>query len=71
LVSLIAHIGFGTQHRELLITKTVRARLIESMGGTLRAHDCVLLAAGGMPDRVHLVASPGTQGSACWHGRVF
>ncbi len=60
-VSLTVHIVISTKHREPLITEAVRARLFEYMGGTFRAHDCVLLAAGGMPDHVHLVVSLGKQ----------
>lgn len=36
-------------------------RLYQYIGGTLRAKDSVLLAAGGMPDHIHLMISLGKQ----------
>lgn len=56
-VSLPVHLVFSTKHREPLITGGIHTRLYEYIGGTLRAHECALLEAGGMPDHVHLLVS--------------
>ncbi|MCU0963238.1 MAG: IS200/IS605 family transposase [Pirellulaceae bacterium] len=56
-VSLPVHMVFSTKHRQPLITDDIRTRLFEYLGGTFRAHGCALLAAGGMPDHVHLLVS--------------
>ncbi len=55
--SLHHHLVFSTKNRESLITDEVQPRLYEYIGGILRAHGCALLAAGGMPDHVHLLVS--------------
>ncbi len=54
-VSLPVHLVFSTQNREALIHDDIQSRLYEYMGGTLRAQKSKLIAAGGMPDHVHLL----------------
>ena len=54
-VSLPVHIVFSTKNREPLIRDEIQTRLYEYIGGTLRAQKCKLVAAGGMPDHVHLL----------------
>src|SRR5436309_6732655 len=57
LASLNFHLVFSTKNRQPLIGGEIRSRLYEYLGGILRAEKSVLLAAGGMPDHVHLLAS--------------
>ena len=57
--SLHCHIIFSTKHRQPLITPEFQPRLFEYIGGTLRNQSCCLVAAGGMPDHVHLLVSLG------------
>ena len=59
LASLHCHIVFSTKLRQPQITPDVQPRLFEYVGGILRNHSCQLVAAGGMPDHVHLLASLG------------
>ncbi len=59
LASLHCHIVLSTKHREPLITGDLPPRLYGYIGGTLRQHSSSLLAAGGMPDHVHLLVSLG------------
>ena len=54
-VSLPVHIVFSTKNRKPLIRDEIQTRLYEYVGGTLRAQKCKLVAAGGMPDHVHLL----------------
>ena len=56
-VSLHQHFVFSTKNRVPLISADVQPRLFEYIGGILRAEGCVLVAAGGMPDHVHLLVS--------------
>ena len=49
------HIVFSTKHREPTIPPTSQDRLYSYIGGTLRSEKCVLLAAGGIADHVHLL----------------
>ena len=59
------HIVFGTKQRLPLITPQVRADLYSYLGGILSRHGGILLAAGGMPDHVHLLAGlPATRSIA-------
>jgi REP element-mobilizing transposase RayT len=51
------HLIFSTKNRVPAITADLQPRLYEYLGGILRAEQCVLLAAGGMPDHVHLLCS--------------
>jgi putative transposase len=54
------HLVFSTKNRIPLITDTSRDALYAYMGGILRGNGGVLLAAGGIPDHVHLLAGWGT-----------
>ncbi len=53
------HLVFSTKHREPLISESWQARLYSYIGGILRQQGSTLLAAGGMPDHVHLLVSIG------------
>jgi REP element-mobilizing transposase RayT len=55
--SLHCHIVFSTKHRKPLIEPEWQDRLFEYIGGILRNHSCVLIAAGGTADHVHLLVS--------------
>ena len=57
LASLNFHLVFSTKNRQPLIDPEIQERLYEYIGGILRAEKSVLLAAGGMPDHVHLLVS--------------
>ena len=57
--SLHAHIVFSTKHREPRLNLDLHPRLFEYIGGILRNDSCCLIAAGGMPDHVHLLVSLG------------
>ena len=54
-VSLPVHLVFSTKNREALIGDDMRSRLHEYLGGILREQKSKLLAAGGMPDHIHLL----------------
>ena len=56
-VSLHHHLIFSTKNRLPLISSEVQPRLFAYIGGILRGEGCVLDAAGGMPDHVHLLVS--------------
>jgi REP element-mobilizing transposase RayT len=58
---LYHHLIFSTKARSPLITEGVQPRLFDYIGGILRAEGCSLIAAGGMPDHVHLLVSLGKQ----------
>jgi REP element-mobilizing transposase RayT len=49
------HLIFSTKDRRPLITPDLQPRLYEYIGGILRDTESALLAAGGMPDHVHLL----------------
>jgi putative transposase len=55
--SMHAHFVFSTKNRVPDIHAEWRPRLHEYIGGILRAKGCVLIAAGGMPDHMHLLVS--------------
>jgi putative transposase len=55
--SLHCHIVFSTKHRLPQITAELQPRLFEYVGGIVRNHSSVFVAAGGMPDHVHLLVS--------------
>jgi putative transposase len=57
--SLHCHIVFRTKHRQAQISRELQPRLFEYIGGILRNHFSCLVAAGGMPDHVHLLVSLG------------
>jgi REP element-mobilizing transposase RayT len=50
------HLIFSTKNRLPSITPDIRPRLYDYLGGLIRGEGGVLLAAGGMPDHVHLLA---------------
>ncbi|MHB8861278.1 MAG: IS200/IS605 family transposase [Pirellulaceae bacterium] len=54
-VSLPVHLVFSTKNREPLIRDEIQTRLYEYMGGILRTQKSKLIAAGGLPDHVHLL----------------
>jgi REP element-mobilizing transposase RayT len=56
-VCLPIHVVFSTKNRAPSIQLEWEARLYEYIGGILREEKCALLAAGGMPDHVHLLVS--------------
>ena len=56
--SLHCHIVFSTKHRQPQIKPDMQPRLFEYIGGILRNHSSRLIAAGGMPDHVHLIFTP-------------
>ncbi|MDA1138497.1 MAG: IS200/IS605 family transposase [Planctomycetota bacterium] len=51
------HLVFSTKNRQQWIDEKLEARLHEYLGGTLRAMECRLLAAGGTADHIHLLVS--------------
>ena len=55
--SLHCHIVFSTKHRQPFISADWQPRLYEYIGGILRGHSNCLVAAGGMPDHIHLLVS--------------
>jgi putative transposase len=61
--SLHYHLIFSTKHRAPLLRDEVAERLYPYIGGILRAEQGALVAAGGMPDHVHLLVSLGRESS--------
>jgi putative transposase len=61
--SLNCHLIFSTKNCEPLIVAEMTPRIYEYIGGICRETGNVLLAAGGMPDHVHLLISMGRQTS--------
>jgi REP element-mobilizing transposase RayT len=57
--SLHCHIVFSTKNRQAWINRELQPRVYEYIGGILRNNSCALIAAGGMPDHVHLLVSLG------------
>jgi REP element-mobilizing transposase RayT len=55
--NLVEHVVFSTKNREALIAAEIAGRLYSFIGGIARNRRCVLLAAGGMPDHIHLLVS--------------
>ena len=62
-VSLHMHVVFSTKNRAPMIANDLQPRLLEYIGGILRGCDSALIAAGGMPDHIHLLCSLGKQSS--------
>jgi len=60
---LNCHFVFSTKNRHPWIEPAMADRLYAYVGGILRAEDSTLLAAGGMPDHVHLLVSLGKERS--------
>lgn len=56
-VSMLVHYVWSTKNREPLIHDSWQDRLHGYLGGILRNNNAKLLAAGGMPDHVHLLVS--------------
>jgi putative transposase len=56
-ISMHCHLVFSTKNREPTIDRILQPRLLEYIGGIIARQDGVLLAAGGMPDHVHLLVS--------------
>ena len=56
LTNLVAHIIFGTKNRFPVIAETIEPRLYEYMGGIICGEGSILLAIGGMPDHIHVLA---------------
>jgi putative transposase len=54
-VSLPVHLVFSTKNRAALIGDDMQSRLHEYIGGILREQKSKLVAAGGMPDHIHLL----------------
>jgi REP element-mobilizing transposase RayT len=50
------HLIFSTKRRAPSITSDLQSRLYDYLGGILRGQNGCLLAAGGIPDHVHLLA---------------
>jgi putative transposase len=59
--SLHCHLVFSTKNRVPLIIPALQPRLFAYCGGILRETGSALVAAGGMPDHVHLLASLGRE----------
>lgn len=51
------HLVFSTKNRERWLAAEILPRVFAYIGGVLRNHDCSLIAAGGVADHVHLLAS--------------
>lgn len=64
LACLQVHFIFSTRNREPLITKALAPRLYSYIGGIVRDKKCVLLAAGGVADHIHLLISMSREVSA-------
>ncbi len=54
--NLLVHIVFSTKNRVPLIRSEIQDSLYGYMGGIVRGDGGILLAIGGMPDHVHLLA---------------
>ena len=53
---LTYHIVFATKYRRRTMTDSLEERLYEYIGGTIRAKNGSLIAIGGMPDHIHILA---------------
>jgi putative transposase len=53
--ALYAHFVFSTKRRKAVLVPAVRERLFAYVGGICRNIECVLVAAGGVEDHVHLL----------------
>jgi REP element-mobilizing transposase RayT len=54
--NLLYHVVYSTKYRHPSITPDIKDNLYSYLGGIIRQHDGILLAAGGMPDHVHMLA---------------
>lgn len=57
LVKIYIHVVFTTRDRADLILGEIERELSAYIGGVLRKHECVLLAANGTADHIHLLIS--------------
>jgi putative transposase len=55
--ALYYHFVFSTKQRNPVIAPAIQPHLFEYIGGLCRARESKLLAAGGMPDHIHLLVS--------------
>ena len=55
---LLYHVVYATKERAPLITNTLRPRLHEYLGGTVRGLGGVALEVNGVADHVHILAKP-------------
>src|SRR5262245_26797848 len=55
--SLHYHIVFSTKDRRTMISDDIRLRRYKYIGGVLKENKSRLIAIGGMPDHIHLLAS--------------
>ena len=55
--STLYHVIYSTKHRQPLLTPPILTRLIEFTGGLIRQSGGRMLAMGGSPDHVHVLAS--------------
>ncbi|QKK09606.1 MAG: IS200/IS605 family transposase [Planctomycetota bacterium] len=58
-VSILLHVIFSTKLRAPLITPSIEPDLHAYIGGVCKSNSCVLLAANGTTDHVHLLISLG------------
>jgi REP element-mobilizing transposase RayT len=61
--ALYVHIIFSTKSRRRVISPDLTDRLYAFIGGILRKQKAKLVAAGGIPDHVHLLVSLGREAS--------
>ena len=62
-VCLHVHLVFSTKNRARLIDEELTTRLYDYIGGIVRRRNGALIAAGGMPDHIHLLISLGKETS--------
>jgi REP element-mobilizing transposase RayT len=66
LAAMFAHLVFSTKNRAPSVRPEWAARLYDYIGGIIARREGVLLAAGGMPDHVHLLVSLGRNWSLAY-----
>jgi len=59
-ICLYVHIVFAVKNREALISRDIRQRLYDYIGGIFKSEGCSIIAAGGTADHIHLLASLNT-----------
>jgi REP element-mobilizing transposase RayT len=57
LTRVLVHLIFSTKNRVPLISPEIESHLHSYIGGICRNHESPLIAAGGMPDHVHVLVS--------------
>lgn len=57
LVKIYLHVVFSTKNREKIILPEIENEFFAYIGGILRKHNCVLLAANGTANHIHLLIS--------------